>query len=149
MVQWLTWDTPLSRPGCWAFPDMLEVGNIEGPLAQVETRSHFGAWCITSSPLMLGFDLMNTTIMDNVWDVISNWEAISVNQAWEGHPGFLALGPGNTSHPQEAWGKPMSGGRMAVLLINQGMSTTTVTVTHDALHLMNTTTYAIRDVEAR
>jgi len=108
---------------------VLEVGNLEGANAEVETRSHFGAWCITSSPLMcattarrlpvssrlhaailrdrtiarlhdradaldraesnipcrsprcccrLGFDMSNTSIMDTVWETISNWEAIEV-----------------------------------------------------------------------
>lgn len=43
----------VSRPGCWGFPDMLECGNLAGPLAAVESRTHFGAWCIVSSPLIL------------------------------------------------------------------------------------------------
>eukprot|EP01051_Picozoa_sp_SAG22_P006398 SAG22_NODE_418_length_10750_cov_11.722280_5_plen_225_part_00 len=34
--------TNISRPGCWAYPDMLQVGNLQGPLAEVESRSHFG-----------------------------------------------------------------------------------------------------------
>eukprot|EP01006_Ploeotia_vitrea_P048604 TRINITY_DN67255_c4_g1_i1.p1 TRINITY_DN67255_c4_g1~~TRINITY_DN67255_c4_g1_i1.p1 ORF type:complete len:378 (-),score=24.30 TRINITY_DN67255_c4_g1_i1:364-1344(-) len=77
---------PLSRPGCWAYPDMLEVGNIP----QIESRSHFGAWCIVSSPLTLGFDMTDNTKMDEVWDIITNKEAIAVNQAWQGHPGYQA-----------------------------------------------------------
>jgi hypothetical protein len=32
-------------------------------------------------------DVNNATIMDSVWDVIANKEAIAVNQAWFGHPG--------------------------------------------------------------
>jgi alpha-galactosidase len=44
-------DVPLSRPGAWAYPDMMEVGMLATPL---EDRTHFGAWCIVSSPLYLG-----------------------------------------------------------------------------------------------
>ena len=73
---------------------MLEVGCDHGPggdsdkgLSEEETRTHFGAWCIVSSPLTLSMDVNNDTIMDSVWDLISNKEAIAVNQAWYGHPG--------------------------------------------------------------
>jgi len=79
-------DAPLSRPGCWAYPDMLEVGNM-GDFA--EERAHFGAWCVVSAPLILGFDLNNGATMDRVWPIISNKEAIAINQAWFGHPGRL------------------------------------------------------------
>ena len=34
---------PISRPGCWAYPDMLEVGNFNsGAIAHAESRTHFG-----------------------------------------------------------------------------------------------------------
>ena len=174
---------------------MLEVGNLEGPNADIETRSHFGAWCITSSPLMLGFDMTNKSKMDTVWDTISNWEAIEVwrtpdvsrsqavfhkgrtllctsgiltvvgtpsgshhesccrcvcvgqvNQAWAGHPGFLSKGPGTAFSPQEVWSKPMSGGRIAVLMINQGNTTATVTIDAHSLHANGSAMYKIRDV---
>src|SRR5210317_1656001 len=48
----------LSRPGCWGHLDMLEVGCRDGPngnedvgLSFAETRTHFAAWAIMSSPL--------------------------------------------------------------------------------------------------
>ena len=51
MAPFLDRSRPLSRPGCWAYPDMLQVFNN---LSEEESRTHFGAWCITSSPLVLG-----------------------------------------------------------------------------------------------
>jgi alpha-galactosidase len=75
---------PLSRPGAWAYPDMMEVGNMA---SFIEDRSHFGAWVITSSPLILGNDLNNESLTDKIWPIISNKEAIAINQAWAGHPG--------------------------------------------------------------
>ena len=36
------------------------------------SRAHFGAWCIVSSPLYLGFDLFNQKIMNSVLDIIGN-----------------------------------------------------------------------------
>ena len=84
--QYSTTKPPLSRPGCWAYPDMLEVGQMK---FHVEDRTHFGAWCITSSPLILGYDLNKEEITDSVWDIITNEPAIAVNQAWSGSPGHF------------------------------------------------------------
>ena len=48
---------PLSRPGCWAYADMLVVGNraVDAPwvlpLSRDEAQSHFSMWAVTSSPL--------------------------------------------------------------------------------------------------
>ena len=73
----------------------------------------------------------------------SGWQ---VNQAWAGHPGFLSKGPGNASYPQEVWSKPLSDGRIAVLMINQGNDTTTVTIDARSLHANENAVYKIRDV---
>jgi len=80
---------PLSRPGCWAYPDMLEVGRImvDGQMNVGWNRAHFGAWCIISAPLILGMDLTQQPALAAVIDIITNPEAIAVNQAWAGHPG--------------------------------------------------------------
>ena len=66
---------------------MLEVGCQHGPggasdpgLTMEETRTHFGAWSIVSSPLTLSHDVNNDTVMDQIWDYIANPEAIAVNQ---------------------------------------------------------------------
>ena len=39
-----------------------------------------GAWAINSSPLVLSFDLRNSSMLDVVWPFISNLEVIAVNQ---------------------------------------------------------------------
>ena len=79
--------TAAGRPGCWAYPDMLEVG---GPgLSPEESRTHFGMWVIMSSPLVLGFDLRDQKVLDSVWETITNKEAIAVNHAWHGSAGNL------------------------------------------------------------
>jgi len=93
----------LSRPGCWAYPDMLEVGRMPGEVgfdgeilatSLAESRSHFGAWAISSSPLVLGLsldagDAKAMAALDEVWDVITNREVIAVSQTWAGLPGAL------------------------------------------------------------
>lgn len=78
---------PLSRPGCWAYPDMLEVGQVQGSAEW--NRAHFGAWCIVSAPLILGLDLTQTDKLAAIVPFITNPEAIAVNQQWSGHPGRL------------------------------------------------------------
>jgi len=84
----------LSYPGCWAYPDMLEVGCQHGPggagdpgLTMAETKTHFGAWAIVSSPLTLSHDVNNDTIMDQIWPVIANKEAIAISQTYAGFSG--------------------------------------------------------------
>jgi len=83
--------SPASRPGCWAYPDMLEVGQMDGSgqtspqQSADESASHFAAWAVVSSPLVLGFDLTDDTRMAAAWPVISAKRAIDVSQAWEGH----------------------------------------------------------------
>ena len=39
-------------------------------------RTHWGLWCIVSSPLILGFDMNDTTTMDRIWPTITNTEAL-------------------------------------------------------------------------
>merc|ERR1712032_787508 len=140
----------LSYPGCWAYPDMLEVGCQHGPggakdpgLSMAETRTHFGAWAIVSSPLTLSHDVNNDTIMDEIWPVISNKEVIAVSQTYTTFSGgpfktssetitldnvnHAALKKGMTETPDPtvsaSWQylyKPLSwdGTKTAVLLIN-------------------------------
>ncbi len=85
------YDAPLSVPGCWAYPDMLEVGRVAAPLPGTETtwnRAHFGAWCIVSAPLILGLELTDAKLAP-VLDIIGNKAAVAINQQWAGHPGML------------------------------------------------------------
>jgi hypothetical protein len=37
-----------------------------------QERSHFGLWCMMSSPLVLGFNMSNKAQMDRVWPIITN-----------------------------------------------------------------------------
>ena len=75
---------------------MLEVGNFGCNQGQscnqttppIEDRSQFGMWAIVSSPLILSFEL-RATVLDRVWDFLSNQEAIAINQHWSGSPGRL------------------------------------------------------------
>ena len=124
----------------WAYADMLMVGVFAnphapdaGPAASIEEwRSHFGAWCINSSPLILSCDLTNSTTVDSIWPFIANPVAIEINQAWNGHPGrrlssndfknSLNTSPAGNANGEpsawQAWAKPLPGRRVAVLVVS-------------------------------
>lgn len=97
-IRFQDYNAPLSQPGCWAYPDMLEVGRVQGTVEW--NRAHFGAWCIVSSPLILGLHLTEEKLKPII-DIITNSEAVAVNQAWAGHPGTLIKSwspPSNTKY---------------------------------------------------
>eukprot|EP00041_Stephanoeca_diplocostata_P006061 m.74141 g.74141 ORF g.74141 m.74141 type:complete len:451 (+) comp16151_c0_seq1:146-1498(+) len=137
----------LSGPGCWAYPDMLEVGvTAQGQLSFVESRTHFGAWCIVSSPLVLSLDFRDTHMVDATWPIISNEVAIGVNQAYVGSSGML-LAQSNVNvtfhncswlknpvcqHPSwQVWAKTVRlvpTKQVAILLMNHGEQTQDVSI---------------------
>lgn len=55
--------------------DMLEIGR---GLTPAEERTHFGMWCMMSSPLLVGCDL--TSIPEASLELITNPELLAVNQ---------------------------------------------------------------------
>jgi len=171
----------LSYPGCWAYPDMLEVGVLHTPfggdkgLTIEETRSHFGAWVIVSSPLTLSHDVNNHTIQDAIWPLISNKEVIAVSQSYAGHSGSpfksstaeLTLAEVNpaavskTMSVEEAsavgpltvpsWQyfyKPMEadGAKTAVLLMNHAAAPATLTLDFKDIPGVKCTTCKLRDI---
>lgn len=55
--------------------DMLEVGR---GLSEEEDKTHFGMWCIMSSPLLIGCDMND--IKGNALELMQNKELIALNQ---------------------------------------------------------------------
>lgn len=55
--------------------DMLEVGRT---LTPEEDRTHFGMWCIMSSPLLIGCDM--STLTPEAMELLCNKELIALNQ---------------------------------------------------------------------
>mmetsp|Transcript_16417 Transcript_16417/g.22897 ORF Transcript_16417/g.22897 Transcript_16417/m.22897 type:complete len:444 (-) Transcript_16417:47-1378(-) len=143
----------LSYPGCWAYPDMLEVGCQHGPggsedpgLSMEETRTHFGAWAIVSSPLTLSHDVNNDTIMDQIWPIISNKEIIEVNRAYAGFSGgpfatskkSITIVSGDDKVSIPTWTllyKPLAydNSKVAVLLMNSGDSAEVLALDFDKI----------------
>ena len=71
---------------------------VQGPSGPGDfgwNRAHFGAWAISSAPLVIGADLTDNAVMQKAMPILSNTEAIAINQNWAGHPGMLVQGHGN------------------------------------------------------
>ena len=63
---------------------------------------------------------VDATKMASVWDIISNKEAIAVNQNWAGHPGRSI----NTTTPEaQVWAKLQGNNSQALLIINDNQQT--------------------------
>lgn len=102
-MQTLTKFENISRPGCWAHPDMLEVGNL---WSAAEDRANFAAWSIISAPLILSFDLTDQALLERTLPTVTNREIIEVDQAWAGHPGRLVESHKSTNTLQYLWAVP-------------------------------------------
>ena len=170
-VRFLDRDMPLAGRGCWAYPDMIEVGNMPGASLEWQ-KAHFGAWCIVSSPLILGFDLLDDALVDTYWPIIGNPEAIAVNQRWAGHPGWrvrtwtpsgeqrVNVRPSeswqrNTQvfwtdgsvDSMQVWAKPQPNRSVAVLILNAGRAAAEYRLPLAELYMPSTV--RVRDVWAR
>lgn len=66
--------------------DMLEVGR---GLPAEEDKTHFGIWCMMSSPLLIGCDL--TTLTDESLALLTNPELIALNQDTLALQAYVAL----------------------------------------------------------
>ena len=64
-----------ARGGHYNDMDILEIGR---GLTPEEEETHFGLWCIMSSPLIIGCDL--TAVPENSLNLLKNSELIALNQ---------------------------------------------------------------------
>jgi alpha-galactosidase len=101
-----------SGPGHWNDPDMLEVGN--GKLTLAENRTHFSLWAILAAPLLAGNDLPN--MKPEIKEILTNRDVIAINQDALGLQGSKAYADGEV----EVWTRKLSGGALAVAVINVG-----------------------------
>jgi len=106
-------------PGHWNDPDMLEIGN--GGMTDTEYRTHMSMWCMLAAPLLAGNDLRSMS--DATKEILTNKEAIAINQDKKGEQGVRANKNGDT----EVWKKPLAAGT-AVALLNRGGDTARMSV---------------------
>ncbi|KAI8853988.1 glycoside hydrolase superfamily [Chytridium lagenaria] len=114
-----------SAPGGFSDLDMLEVGN--GGMTLAEYRSHFSAWVVTKSPLLLGNDIR--TMSDELVDLVSNTEVIAINQDPLGIAArrvlksqkFTVNAMGEEDEEfLDVWTGPLQGGERVLMVLNRG-----------------------------
>ncbi|HET7104662.1 MAG TPA: glycoside hydrolase family 27 protein [Terracidiphilus sp.] len=101
-------------PGHWNDPDMLEVGN--GKLSLAENRSHFSMWAMLAAPLLAGNDLPHMT--PEIKAILTNRDVIAIDQDKLGRQASKVYADGEV----EVWSRPLSGGALAVAVLNAGSS---------------------------
>ncbi len=99
-------------PGHWNDPDMLEVGN--GELTLAENRAHFSMWAMLAAPLLAGNDL--THMKPEIRAILTNPAVIAIDQDPLGRPAKRVYSSGQV----EVWTRPLSGGAIAVAILNIG-----------------------------
>jgi alpha-galactosidase len=111
-------------PGHWNDPDMLVVG-LHGkgrytspkgwpPPNDVEYRSQMSLWCLMASPLLATCDLRKMNAATT--EILTNPEILAINQDVLGKQARRAI----KDRDFEVWKKPLSGGRVALGLLNRG-----------------------------
>lgn len=114
--------------------DILEVGNTgqgtpAGNLTFEETKSHFTAWALLKSPLIIGTDLTNAT--KETIEILGNRDLIKINQdpnvgesvspfRWGVNPDYTS----NPAHPAEYWSGNSSYGAVFMILNTQDVAAT-------------------------
>ncbi|EGO03622.1 glycoside hydrolase family 27 protein [Serpula lacrymans var. lacrymans S7.3] len=99
--------------------DILEVGN--GALTYEETKSHFTAWAMMKSPLLIGTDLSSAT--KDTLEILTNPEIIAINQdpvvgtsispfRWGTNSDWVS----NKTHPAQYWSGESQNGTVFMLL---------------------------------
>lgn len=127
-----------ARPGGWNDPDMLEVGN--GGMTKDEYIVHFSLWAISKAPLLLGCDIRNLT--KETKDIITNTEVIAVNQDPLGVQAKKVRSEGDL----EVWAGPLSGYRVALVLLNRGPWRNAVTAQWDDIGIPPNSKVQARDL---
>ncbi|KIK46595.1 glycoside hydrolase family 27 protein [Suillus luteus UH-Slu-Lm8-n1] len=99
--------------------DILEVGN--GPLTYEEAKSHFTAWALLKSPLLIGTHLASAT--KETIEILTNPEIIAIHQdsvvgtsispfRWGINPDWVS----NNTHPAQYWSGESQNGTVIMLL---------------------------------
>ena len=126
-----------ARPGGFNDPDMMEVGR--GGMTDTEMRSHFALWAMLAAPLIAGNDIRS---MDSATQtILKNQNLIAIDQDSLGRQATQISNDGT----RRVLAKRLANGDVAVALVNQGGSTTTVATTAAAAGLSGSS-FTLRDV---
>ena len=94
-------------------PDMLVIGTPG--LSLNEQKLQLAVWSIVNAPLIMGNDLRS--VPQDSKALLLNTEMIAINQDEHGIAGWRIKGSENSEH--EVWARPLSGGDIAIALLNK------------------------------
>ncbi|TDL18476.1 glycoside hydrolase [Rickenella mellea] len=123
--------------------DMMEIGN--GNLTIAEQRTHFAAWAMMKSPILLGTDL--TKLSAQSLAIVKNAEILAFHQDPNiGTPAmqFKNSGSPTTSVPEYFAGKSSAGTH--VFVINTGGSTSSRTLNFASVPGLGSGTFTVHDM---
>lgn len=113
----------MSSIGCWNDLDMLIVGmhgkghvGIENGCSEDEYKTHFGLWCLFSTPLMIGCDIRN--LSENYKKLLQNKHLIAINQDEEGRPPFEINNMYYNTYDTKIFFKHLSNNEFAIGMFN-------------------------------
>ncbi|KAJ4012621.1 hypothetical protein NW752_008332 [Fusarium irregulare] len=113
-----------NRPGAFADMDMLIIGL--GALSYEEERFHFGLWSMMKSPLIIGGVMDAKQIPAHSLEIMSNKEAIAINQDSLGQAAELVIR--YTEEEWDVWSGNLSSNRKVLGVANWKNETQTVEV---------------------
>jgi alpha-galactosidase len=123
-------------PGHFNDPDMMEVGR--GGMTDTEMRSHFAMWAMMAAPLIAGNDVRS---MDSATrTILLNQNLIAIDQDTLGVQAAQVSFDGT----RRVFAKRLANGDVAVALLNQGSTTTTISTTAAAVGKSGTS-FSLRD----
>lgn len=132
---------PYASPGHYNDMDMLEVGR---GMTATEDKSHFSMWCILSSPLALGNDMLKMS--EETREILTNPEVIAINQDSTGLQAQLLFEKDST----QVWAKHVNGRQskeFAVAMLNQGLTPANISIRWKDLNIVGKA--KVRDLWAR
>ena len=114
--------TGISGPNSWNDCDMMVVGQ---GLSATEDRAHVSMWAMLASPMIVGYDLRNTsaaTIAALIHPAI-----VKISQDPLGKQATLV--PPASAATTQVWRRPLAGGGVAVALLNRGEAAAKISFT--------------------
>ncbi|KAF7344845.1 Alpha-galactosidase [Mycena venus] len=131
--------------------DMLQLGN--GGLTFEEAKSHFTAWALMKSPLLIGTNL--SAITPDILGILKNTEILAINQdsvvgksispfRWGKNPDWTS----DSSFPAQYWSGPSQNGTVIMLLNTLNESSTMSFTLTESPWIRAGRIYSVRDLWA-
>ncbi|KAI6028988.1 glycoside hydrolase family 27 protein [Pisolithus marmoratus] len=131
--------------------DMLEIGN--GNLTYEESKTHFTAWALMKSPLLIGTDLETAT--NQTIEILTNREIIAINQdqvvgtsvspfRWGINPDYIS----NNTYPAQYWSGESQNGTVFMLINTLSESATMFFNLTESPWIRAGRQYSVRDLWA-